>query len=464
MKIVIISDAWHPQVNGVVNTLSKTKELLEKKGHNVLMITPNLFKTFPCPTYPEIRLSFFPGNKVKKLIKEFNPDAIHIATEGPLGLAGRNYVVKNGLVCTTSFHTKFAEYIYKRIRIPLFISYGYLKWFHSKAHKILVPTKSVIEDLKKWNINNTAIWPRGVDFKLFKPPLQKKKNDKPILINIGRVAIEKNLEAFLKLDLNCEKWIVGDGPDRHKLEKKYPNVKFFGEKKQHELHEYYGKADLFVFPSKTDTFGLVLLEAMACGLPVAAFPVAGPINVIGKSGAGVLNKNLKIACLNALKIPASKPLQYVKKFTWENVVNIFESNLQNSKKRDPKTYVFKENPHKKNTGLKRLYFALINSLSGFIFAFKEESAFRQELLLTLILIPLAFIFPTETTEKLLMIGSIMLLLIIEFLNSSIEATIDRISFSHHDLSKRAKDLGSAAVLCSLAFVFVTYVSILKRFF
>ena len=462
MKISIISDAWMPQVNGVVHTLSHTKRILEKRGHHVQMITPNLFNTFPCPTYPEIRLALFPYNKVKKMIKDFLPDAIHIVTEGPLGLAARNFVVKNGFTYTTSFHTRFAEYIYERSRLPLSLSYSYLRWFHNKAYKILTPTKSIMEELSDWGIKNTTEWPRGVDTSLFKPPKKKIKNSKPILINVGRVAVEKNLEEFLSLNINCDKWVVGDGPDKRKLEKKYPNVRFFGQKSPKELPNLYGKADLFVFPSKTDTFGLVILEAMACGLPVAAFPVSGPLNVIGNSGAGVLDKNLQKACEKAIQIKPSVPINHAKKFKWERVASIFESNLQIASKRNPKTYILNDNPHKKNTGFKRLFFALINSLSGFVFAFKEESAFRQELLLSVLLFPSIFFFPTSPIEKILMIGSLLILLIVELLNSSVEAAIDRISFSQHDLSKRAKDLGSAAVFLSLLLVLITFTVIITK--
>ena len=334
MNISIITDAWHPQINGVVHTLNKTKDLLEKRGHKVQIISPNLFKTIPCPTYPEIRLALLPSRKIKKLLADFQPNAVHIATEGPLGFAARNLIVKKGFSYTTSFHTKFPEYIYARCKLPLSLSYGYLRWFHSKAKTILTPTKSVVDDLKLWNIKNTTIWPRGVDLEIFKPPSKKIKNKKPILINVGRVAVEKNLEAYLNLNIDCEKWVVGDGPDKKRLEQKYPEVRFFGSVKHHELPDYYGRADLFVFPSKTDTFGLVLLEAMACGLPVAAYPVAGPINVIGNSNAGVLNENLKKACEKALSISKSKPLNYVKKFNWEKVADIFESKIQKIKKNE----------------------------------------------------------------------------------------------------------------------------------
>ena len=458
MKICIASDAWSPQVNGVVNTLSKTKEYLESQGHEVLMITPNLFKTFPCPTYPEIRLSLFPKRKVNKLLNSFQPDCVHIATEGPIGLSTRNLLVSKEMMYTTSFHTRFPEYIYQRIKLPLYLSYGYLKWFHRKSYKVLTPTKNIIDELSNWGIRNTTLWPRGVDTDLFRPlnKIKMERPKKPILINVGRVAVEKNLKAFLEIDLECEKWVVGDGPDYAKLKANYTDVSFIGHKNQDQLPSIYQMADVFVFPSKTDTFGLVLLEAMACGLPVAAYPVAAPKNVIGESGAGILDSDLKNAVIEALKIPSQIPINHAKSFKWENVGRIFLSNLQKTKVEKPGKYIFSNNPHKKNRGFKRLILAFVNSLSGLVFAFKEESAFRQELFLALFLVPVAIFSSVTVVEKICLIGSVLLLLITELLNSSIEAAIDRISFDKHDLSKRAKDLGSAAVFLSLILVIGTY--------
>lgn len=460
MKILLVTDAWNPQVNGVVRTLEQTTLNLKKMGHDVKVINPSMFKTFPCPTYPEIRLSLFPGAKVSSIIRKFNPDHLHISTEGPLGLAARGYAKRHNITFTSAYHTRFPEYIYARIYLPLKITYAFVRWFHSLSSTVMVPTKTVKKDLLAWNIRNPKIWSRGVDLNIFKPEKKRTKNKQPILLNVGRVSIEKNLEDFLMIDLPYEKWVVGSGPELKKLKKKYPKVKFFGEKTKYELPYFYNKADVFVFPSKTDTFGLVLLEAMACGLPVAAYPVTGPIDVIGKSGVGVLNKNLKIACKKALLIDRKTPYNYAKNFSWENTTSTFESYLADTKQNFDKTYDFHENPHKGNHGLKRAFYAFKNSWSGLIFAFREESAFRQELLLLFFSLFMVVVLETSIFEKFLMLFSSIFILIIELLNSSVEAAIDRISFDYHGLSKRAKDYGSAAVLLSILIWIIIHLYVL----
>ena len=265
---------------------------------------------------------------------------------------------------------------------------------------------------------------------------------------VGRVSVEKNLEEFLKIDLPYEKWVVGDGPALRELKKKYPKVIFHGAKSKEELEYYYNKADIFVFPSKTDTFGLVLLEAMACGLPVAAFPISGPLDVIGNSNAGILDSNLKEACKKALLIPRKVPREYAKTFSWVSTSKTFESYLVSIRKKDT-TYNIEDNPHKGNTGITRAYHAAKNSLSGLNFALREESAFRQEMFLSIISLSIILIAEVSTIEIVLMIFTTSLVLIIELLNSSIEAAIDRISYDYHGLSKRAKDYGSAAVMLTL---------------
>ena len=448
MKIIIVTDAWYPQVNGVVRTLDETSKQLKKLGHEVKLITPEVFLTMPCPTYPEIRLSLFPGAKVSSMIREFNPDCLHIATEGPLGLAARGYASRNGLAFTSAYHTRFPEYVHARTKIPLKITYSFLRWFHSRSELVMVPTEEVKKDLIKYKIGNPKIWSRGVDLEIFKPKKGRRKNKKPILLNVGRVSVEKNLEEFLKIDLPYEKWIVGDGPAFKELKKKYPKVIFYGAKNKEELEYYYNKADVFVFPSKTDTFGLVLLEAMACGLPVAAFPVSGPLDVIGNSNAGILNPNLKEACKKALLIPRKLPREYAKTFSWEATSKTFETYLVSIRDKDT-TYNIEDNPHKGNTGITRALHAAKNSWSGLIFALREESAFRQEMLLVIISLSIILITEVSIIEIMLMIFVTSLVLIVELLNSSVEAAIDRISFDYHGLSKRAKDYGSAAVMFTL---------------
>ncbi len=448
MKILIVTDAWYPQVNGVVRTLDETSKKIKKLGHEVKLITPEGFLTIPCPTYPEIKLSLFPGAKVSSMIRDFNPDCLHISTEGPLGLAARGYASRNGLAFTSAYHTRFPEYVYARTKLPLKITYSFLRWFHNRSELVMVPTEEVKKDLIKHKIGKPKIWSRGVDLDIFKPKKGRRKNKNPILLNVGRVAVEKNLEEFLKIDLPYEKWVVGDGPAFKELKKKYPKVIFHGAKSKEELEYYYNKADVFVFPSKTDTFGLVLLEAMACGLPVAAFPVSGPLDVIGNSNAGILNSNLKEACKKALLIPRKVPREYAKKFSWESTSKTFESYLVSIRDKDT-TYNIEDNPHKGNTGITRALHAAKNSCSGLIFALREESAFRQEIFLVIISLSVIIIAEVSAIEIIFMTFATSLVLIIELLNSSVEAAVDRISFEYHGLSKRAKDYGSAAVMLSI---------------
>ena len=329
MKIMIVTDAWEPQVNGVVRTLKQTMHELRKLGHEIEMITPLGFKTIPCPTYPDISLSLFPGKKVVQKMTDFEPDAIHIATEGPLGIAARSYALKNKLPFTTAYHTRFPEYVKARTGIPLAITYKFLRWFHDPSLALMAPTEVVIKDLKHYGFTNTVLWTRGVDLDVFK--MQESRtldSDPPIFLCVGRVAVEKNIEAFLELKLPGSKWVVGDGPALEGLKNKYPHVNYLGVLQQEALAKVYAAADVFVFPSKTDTFGLVLLEAMACGLPVAAFPVTGPIDVLGDSEAGVMRENLQEACLLALRIPKAEARKHAEKFSWKVASEQFLDHLK----------------------------------------------------------------------------------------------------------------------------------------
>jgi glycosyltransferase involved in cell wall biosynthesis len=318
MKIMIITDAWEPQVNGVVRTLKQTRHELEKMGHIIEMITPLEFKTIPCPTYPDISLSLFPKKKVVGKIKAFNPDAIHIATEGPLGIAARAYAIKNDLPFSTAYHTRFPEYVKARTGIPLALTYKFLRWFHDPSLAVMAPTEVVKKDLESYGFTNVVLWTRGVDLEIFKMQESKTLDSAhPIFLYVGRVAIEKNIEAFLEIKLPGSKWVVGDGPALAGLKDKYPEVNYLGVLQQEALAKVYAAADVFVFPSKTDTFGLVLLEAMACGLPVAAYPVTGPIDVIGDSQSGAMNEDLREACLAALNIPRETARAHAEKFSWK---------------------------------------------------------------------------------------------------------------------------------------------------
>lgn len=329
MRIMIVTDAWEPQVNGVVRTLKQTRHELEKLGHEIQMITPLEFKTVPCPTYPDIALSLFPKKKVVERMQSFNPDAIHIATEGPLGIAARSYAIKNKLPFSTAYHTRFPEYVKARTGIPLALTYKFLRWFHDPSLAVMAPTEVVKKDLEAYGFTNVVLWTRGVDLDIFKMQDAKVLNTAhPIFLYVGRVAVEKNIEAFLELKLPGSKWVVGDGPALAGLKAKYPEVSYLGVLQQEELAKVYASADVFVFPSKTDTFGLVLLEAMACGLPVAAYPVTGPIDVIGNSQSGAMNEDLRQACLDALNIPREVARKHAEKFSWAVASQQFLNHLK----------------------------------------------------------------------------------------------------------------------------------------
>ena len=329
MKIAVITDAWLPQTNGVVTTLQRTKEQLEHMGHEVLYITPQEFKTLPLPTYPDIRLALFPRRKVFQKLDQFEPDALHIATEGPLGSAARRYCIKRKLRFTTAYHTQFPYYVRLRVPIPISFSYAVLRRFHAKAERVMVPTESQRQQLLKWGFKNVVIWSRGVDIDLFKPREKSYLNDKrPISMYTGRVAVEKNLDAFLSLDIPGTKYVVGDGPDRQLLSQKYPDAKFVGFKFGEELAQHMAAADVFVFPSRTDTFGIVMLDAMACGIPVAAYPVTGPVDVVKHGVTGILHDDLKTAFTEALKLSPLDARNYAEQHSWNAATEQFFSHLE----------------------------------------------------------------------------------------------------------------------------------------
>lgn len=329
MKIMIVTDAWDPQVNGVVRTLKNTTRELTELGHRVDLLTPLEFHTVPCPTYPEIRLSLFPGQRVRERIDTFAPDALHIATEGPLGMAARRYAKRQGLPYTSAYHTRFPEYVQARFGIPLSATYKFLHWFHGPSQAVMAPTPVVKQDLEKFGFTNVVLWTRGVDLDIFHPQESKVLNTaRPIFLYVGRVAIEKNVEAFLKLDLPGSKWVAGEGPQLAELKSRYPEANYLGVLSQAELAKVYAAADVFVFPSRTDTFGLVLLEALACGLPVAAYPVTGPVDVLGDGGAGAMHEDLREACLDALKIDRAHARAWAERFSWRAASEQFASHLR----------------------------------------------------------------------------------------------------------------------------------------
>jgi len=331
LRILIVSDAWYPQVNGVVRALDTTARHARLLGHEVDVIGPDRFRSVPLPSYPEIRIALRPKAKLARMITAFAPDALHIATEGPLGWAARDWALKNDVAFTSSFHTQFPEYVWLRTRIPLAWTYGIIRRFHTRASRVMVTTETLRGALARHGVHNTVIWPRGVDTELFRPyPKDAAGLDlpRPILAYVGRVAVEKNLEAFLSLKTPGTKLVVGDGPSRTALERKYPGVVFVGAKQGEDLARHYACADCFVFPSKTDTFGMVMLESLACGVPVAAFPVQGPNEAVGGTGVGVLDDDLTKAIDQALAIPADKCRAYAETLSWTKATEVFVHHLQ----------------------------------------------------------------------------------------------------------------------------------------
>lgn len=328
MRIAIVTDAWHPQVNGVVTTLTRTVKTLEQAGHTLQVICPALFETVPCPTYPEIRLSLMPGRLIHEIFESFAPDAIHIATEGPLGWTARRYCLKKGLRFTTSYHTRFPEYLRLRVPVPLWLSYQVMRRFHARAKRTMVATGDMRDELSRRGFKNLTLWSRGVDTEIFKPYGKDfLEGERPLSIFVGRVAVEKNIEDYLRLTMPGTKYVVGDGPDLAELRRKYPGVRFTGYKRGMELARHMASADVFVFPSRTDTFGLVMLEAMACGVPVAAYPVTGPKNIVQHGFTGILDDDLGQAVRHALTLDGRRCRSYAEGFSWQRCTAQFFGNL-----------------------------------------------------------------------------------------------------------------------------------------
>jgi 1,2-diacylglycerol 3-alpha-glucosyltransferase/glucuronosyltransferase len=328
MRIMIVSDAWFPQTNGVVHTLSHTAACLERFGHAVRLVEPGAFRTFACPSYPEIRMAIAPMGGVARSFEEFRPQAVHIATEGPLGLAARRYCVSRRLRFTTSYHTQFPQYLRSRWPIPLWLSYAGLRWFHAVAHGCMVSTRGVHDALARRGFRNLVRWQRGVDTELFRPRGKDFLDlPRPIAAYVGRVAIEKNIEAFLAMPWRGSKIVIGDGPERVRLQSRYPDARYTGFRFGEDLASHLAAADILVFPSLTDTFGLVNLEAMACGVPVAAFPVTGPIDVVEDGVTGVLDQDLAQAAERALRLDPRACRERALRSSWEACSREFEANL-----------------------------------------------------------------------------------------------------------------------------------------
>ena len=329
-RILIVSDAWMPQVNGVVRTLSTVAAELRQLGHVVEVIGPDRFVTIPCPTYPDIRLSLLPARRLARMIAAFRPDALHIATEGPLGLAARRWAMRRRAPFTTSFHTRFPEYIEARTGLPPDIAYALLRWFHNGASATLVATETLSHTLTARGFTRLRPWTRGVDLQRFRPePREDWPRDwnarRPVFLYVGRIAVEKNIRAFLELDLPGSKVVVGGGPMLATLKAAYPGVVFTGPRAERALAQSYAGADVFVFPSRTDTFGLVILEALACGVPVAAYDVMGPRDILsGASGAvGAVSDDLRAACLVALDASRSDARAHAERFGWRACAEMF---------------------------------------------------------------------------------------------------------------------------------------------
>ncbi|HEX8956505.1 MAG TPA: glycosyltransferase family 1 protein [Burkholderiaceae bacterium] len=333
MKILIVTEAWNPQINGVVRTLKMTSRELTKLGHTVELLTPEGFSSIPCPTYPDIRLSITTPGEVARRIDAFEPDCLHIATEGPLGWMARAVALRRRWPFTTAYHSRFPEYIHARIRFPLSWSYAALRAFHNAGRGTLVPTPAIVSALRERGFDKARLWSRGVDLGTFttegdKLPRTAGREKDPVFLYVGRLAIEKNIEAFLALDLPGEKWVAGEGPAAARLKARFPHARWLGVLDGPSLATLYRSADVMVFPSLTDTFGLVILESLACGTPVAAYPVAGPIDVIGTSNAGVMHEDLKTACLEALKVSREAARAHAEKFSWTEASLQFLSALQ----------------------------------------------------------------------------------------------------------------------------------------
>ena len=329
-KIVIVTDNLPDQINGVVTTYKNIEPYAARDGYSIDYIHPGRYRHIDCPKYNEVKLAYPKG--LWKEIDALSPDHIHIATEGPMGVYTRRYLTVRGISYNTAYHTKFPEGMKKIMGIPEFVTWPLIRWFHANSNAVLTTTKSMVEELQSHGFgDNVKPWTRGVDRDTFKPGTRNNQATKPVLLNVGRVSAEKNLEAFYELDVPGTKIQVGDGPKLEYYKRKYPDVHFVGAKRGKELADYYRQADVFVFPSRWDTFGLVQIEAMACGTPVAAYPVQGPLDVIDQSETGYMHKNLKFAVQKCLDIDRETVYSVSTKWSWERAWEIFRDNLVEAK-------------------------------------------------------------------------------------------------------------------------------------
>lgn len=328
MRVLVATDAWRPQFNGVVHTYERILEYAEEFGCLLSFVSPADFRTVPCPTYPEIRLALVKPSKLRRMFRDFQPDYIHIATEGPIGLMTRRHCLKAGCRFTTSYHTRFPEYVSSRAPVPISWLYEFERWFHNSGIGMMAATQSLADELKSRGFKTVMPWSRGVDTKFFRPRnVRKFDASGPVFLYVGRVAVEKNIEAFLQLVLPGQKVVVGNGPQLDELRSKFPSVIFTGPKYGEDLAECYSSADVFVFPSKTDTFGNVTLEALSSGVPVAAYPVTGPIDIIKSQDVGILDDDLQRAALKALSLDRAKCRRYAMGFSWKACAAQFVRNI-----------------------------------------------------------------------------------------------------------------------------------------
>ncbi len=330
MKIALVTDAWHPQVNGVVRTLDTVVRLLRSRGHEILVISPDQYRSIPAPSYPEIRLSLARARTIGKRIEAFGAEAVHLATEGPLCIQARRWCRRKGRSFTTAYHTQFPEYLARRTGLSPRIFWPYIRWFHRTSAAIMVSTESVRSQLRQEKLAHVHHWSRGVDLQDFRadapPPAEYPRLARPIQIYVGRVAVEKNIEAFLDSNQPGSKVVVGDGPALDGLKARYPEVHFTGRKTGRELAGHYAGADVFVFPSRTDTFGLVIIEALACGTPVAAYPVTGPIDILTPE-CGAMHADLGSAIKSALTLDPADCIALGEQFSWEASASQFLDGL-----------------------------------------------------------------------------------------------------------------------------------------
>ncbi len=327
MRVLVATDAWRPQINGVVRTYERLFEEVARQGAEMAFLTPSPFATLPLPSYPEIRLAMVSEGSVEDFYRRIRPDFIHIATEGPIGFRTRSWCLRQGHPFTTSYHTRFPDYISARLPVPQSWGYAAQRWFHNSGAGTMVATPSMAAFLEQRGFRRLLPWSRGVDTEMFQPRGPHGSSAGPVFLYVGRVAVEKGIETFLDLDLPGSKVVVGDGPLLDQLRRRYPKVRFTGPKFDAELAAEYAAADVFVFPSRTDTFGIVLLEAMASGVPVAAFPVTGPIDVVHHGETGILGEDLRAAALAALKLDRAQVRRHAMSFSWTACAKMFLDNV-----------------------------------------------------------------------------------------------------------------------------------------